>query len=66
MNDETIPNGTTGKRTKTRCFWGVHHFEVIDTQTVVNTKGNEVGRIYIQQCTNCGKIHSTNVRFYDF
>ena len=54
------------KSTKNRCFWGVHKFETIDTQTILNNRGDEVGRIYIQQCSACGKIRATHVKFYDF
>ena len=56
---------TTTKTQKTHCFWGVHHYETIDTQTIMNSRGDEVGRTYIQQCTNCGKIRATHIRFYE-
>ena len=61
--EEGIP--TMKNRKSTHCFWGVHDFETIDTQTVLNTKGDEIGRIYILQCRNCGKIRSEHVRFYE-
>lgn len=50
---------------KPKCFWGVHHYETIDTQSITNNRGDEVGRIYIQQCSNCGKIRATHIRFYE-
>jgi hypothetical protein len=53
-------------RGKAHCFWGVHKFETIDTQNILNNRSDEIGRIYIQQCSECGKIRATHVKFYDF
>lgn len=47
-----------------RCFLGVHQWETIDTQEDKNTRGDVVGKFYIQQCQYCGKLRAEHIRYY--
>ena len=41
-----------------KCKLGFHRYEVIREETITNTAGDFVmGKVYIQQCKHCGKLH---------
>lgn len=47
-----------------RCFFGVHQWNTIETQEDKNSRGETVGKFYIQQCQYCGKLRAEHIRFY--
>jgi hypothetical protein len=63
---ENIEENKELKMAKPHCFFGVHRYQIIDTKEMNNNRNDIIGRIYVQQCSHCGKIHSTSVKFYDF
>ena len=39
-----------------KCWFGLHHYEVLEKKEVKNPYGSVVGTTIISRCTNCGKI----------
>lgn len=43
---------------KIKCALGFHEYEVLRVEDVTNTtKDCVLGKVLIQQCKNCGKLH---------
>lgn len=38
------------------CFFGLHKYEILKEEKLVNPNGIQVGIIFISRCTNCGKL----------
>ena len=41
-----------------KCFFGLHHYEVIKEELLRNSYNAIIGTVQICRCTNCGKIKS--------
>lgn len=39
-----------------KCYFGLHHYEVLESKDIKNPYGAVVGTTIISRCTNCGKI----------
>ena len=38
------------------CAFGLHKFEVYKEEKLSDTRGNIIGKVIINRCTNCGNI----------
>lgn len=39
-----------------KCFFGLHHYKLIETKELKNPYSITIGTVYVLQCINCGKI----------
>ena len=44
-----------------KCYFGLHHYEVLEKKDIKNPYGAIVGTAIISRCTNCGKIKEHTV-----
>lgn len=44
-----------------KCFFGLHKYEVLEKKDIVNPYQIVVGSVIISRCTNCGKIKEHSV-----
>lgn len=44
-----------------KCFFGLHHYEQVNEEPIVNPYKVKIGVTYICRCTNCGKIKEFNI-----
>ena len=44
-----------------KCYFGLHHYEVLEKKDIKNPYGAIVGTAIISRCKNCGKIKETTV-----
>ena len=44
-----------------KCFLGAHKYELLETRELKNFRDEITKIIYINRCSNCGKIKSTEI-----
>lgn len=42
-------------------FFNTHKYEVYGEEKIKDAKGNDIGKVIISRCSNCGKIKYTKV-----
>lgn len=45
-----------------KCLIGLHNYKVYKEDKITDVRGNEVGKVIISTCENCGKVKVTRVR----
>ena len=46
---------------KLSCAFGLHQFEVYKEEKLSDIRGNVIGKVIINRCSNCGKIKSYKI-----
>ena len=44
-----------------KCWIGMHKYEVLSNEDLLDIKSNIVGKVIINRCVNCGKIKHNKV-----
>lgn len=39
-----------------KCLIGLHRYEIIETLEYLDIRGNNIGKVIISRCKNCGKL----------
>lgn len=52
---------TTNSNRKFVCLISLHTDEIIKELLLINARGNEIGIVFVNRCSNCGRIKSTKV-----
>lgn len=39
-----------------KCFVGLHKYEVLNEENMIDVRNNIIGKVIISRCANCGKI----------
>ena len=42
-------------------FLGLHKYEILKEEPLLDGKGNSIGIVIVSRCTNCGKIKQTTI-----
>jgi len=45
----------------TKCWFGLHKYEVLETKEIKNPYGAIIGTTIISRCSNCGKIRENTI-----
>jgi hypothetical protein len=49
-----------------KCRFGFHHFEIYDESQVLSCDGKQiVGRVIVNRCKDCGRLHNHYVPTID-
>ena len=50
-----------------KCFIGLHNYEVINEEHLINPWGHVIGKVIVSRCKHCGKIinHVVKTCMYD-
>lgn len=48
-------------KNKLYCAFGLHQFEVYKEEKLSDVRGNIIGKVIINRCSNCGKIKSYKI-----
>lgn len=57
-NNEVVLNS----QSKWKCLIGLHQYKIHKEEYLTDVRGNIIGKIIINRCVHCGKIHDTTIR----
>lgn len=58
LNNEVVLNS----QSKWKCLFGLHQYKIHKEENFTDVRGNIIGKIIINRCIHCGKIHDTVIR----
>lgn len=58
LNNEVVLNS----QSKWKCLFGLHQYKIHKEEDFTDVRGNVIGKIIINRCIHCGKIHDTVIR----
>lgn len=44
-----------------KCFFRLHKYEVYKEEELKDIRGNVIGKVIINRCTNCGRLKTYNI-----